>query len=90
VPGQPKFQRGWGWQQQCARIHRLGQPIAKPNEAKKMSTEERNRTSHFIRNIIAADIESLKHRTVVTRFRLNNGHLHIGRQVDLSEFWAGA
>jgi glutaminyl-tRNA synthetase len=44
-----------------------------------MSIDEINRPSHFIRNIIIADIESGKHQTILTRFPPEpNGHLHIG------------
>lgn len=44
-----------------------------------MSSEEPIKPTHFIRNIVVADLKSGKHESILTRFPPEpNGHLHIG------------
>ncbi|HKX55823.1 MAG TPA: glutamine--tRNA ligase, partial [Xanthomonadales bacterium] len=44
-----------------------------------MNNEEPIKPTHFIRNIVVADLKSGKHQSILTRFPPEpNGHLHIG------------
>lgn len=44
-----------------------------------MNNEVSNKPTHFIRNLVLADLKSGKHQSILTRFPPEpNGHLHIG------------